>query len=101
MTDDTRDVLEMVIAENRHAPTPGVVRGLIAALAAQGLVIADKDDVLWLRALRAAGVDNWQGIEHAIDLRADMEADTQADAADELMALVGAAEALREDGEDR
>ncbi len=48
---------------------------IIAALAAKGLVIADKDDVLWLRALSAAGVDNWQGIDHAIDLRADMEAD--------------------------
>ncbi len=47
----------------------------IAALAAEGLVIVDKEDVLWLRALRDAGVDNWEGIEYAIDLRADMEAD--------------------------
>ena len=45
---------------------------VLAALAAEGLVIADKEDVLWLRALRAAGVDNWQGIEHAIDLRDEM-----------------------------
>ena len=45
---------------------------VLAALAAKGLVIVDKDDVLWLRALRAAGVDNWQGIEHAIDLRDEM-----------------------------
>ncbi len=42
---------------------------VLAALAAEGRVITDADDVLWLRALREAGVDNWQGIEHAMDIR--------------------------------
>ncbi len=45
---------------------------IFEALAVAGLVIVDKDDALWLRALTAAGVDNWQGIDHAIDLRAEM-----------------------------
>ena len=45
---------------------------IFEALAVAGLVIVDKDDALWLRALTAAGVDNWQGIDHAIDLRNEM-----------------------------
>ena len=54
-----------------------MVVALKEALAAKGLVIASKDDVLWLRALNAAGVDNWQGIEHAIDLRDEMLVDAK------------------------
>ncbi len=80
MTDDTRDVIDAVkrcqhYIKHDHPSAEEWAKEFIAALAAKGLVIADKDDVLWLRALRAAGVDNWQGIEHAIDLRAEMEAD--------------------------
>jgi len=32
-----------------------------------------QDDAEWLRALRAAGVDNWQGYEQAQDILEDME----------------------------
>ncbi len=45
---------------------------ILEALAAAGKVIVDKDDALWMRALTEAGVDNWQGIEHAIDLLNEM-----------------------------
>lgn len=32
-----------------------------------------KEDALWLRYLKRAGVDNWQGIDYAYDLKREME----------------------------
>ncbi len=80
---DTRDVIARTLFEmdgieppvDRDHPiwhnylTDAAV--ILAALAAKGLVIVEREDMLWLRALRAAGVDNWQGIDHAIDLLRD------------------------------
>jgi len=34
-----------------------------------------KEDSFWLGCLEAAGVDNWQGIDYAIDLREEREND--------------------------
>ena len=34
-----------------------------------------KEDALWLRYLKRAGVDNWQGIDYAYDLKREMEED--------------------------
>ena len=50
----------------------GAAEAILTALAAAGRVIVDADDAIWLNALRGAGVDNWEGIEHAIDLRDEM-----------------------------
>ncbi len=71
------EVLELTIANHRHAPNPVFVQAILADLSAAGLEVVPKDDALWLRALNAAGVDNWQGIDHAIDLRDEMLADAR------------------------
>ncbi len=34
-----------------------------------------KEDARWLQCLENAGVDNWQGIDYAYDLKREMEED--------------------------
>ncbi len=50
------DVLELVIAKNRHAPNPVFVRGIISALADEGMVIVPKEPT---EAMDEAGWGMW------------------------------------------
>lgn len=36
-------------------------------------IITQEDDIKWLRALEAAGVDNWQGYSYAVEIYGDEE----------------------------
>ena len=58
MTDDTRDVLELVIAEYRHAPNPVFVRAIHGALAAKGLVIVPLEPTEAMLKVGAVALNN-------------------------------------------
>ena len=69
-----RDLIARALRENRtHNSLSDIeATAILAALAAAGRVIVDADDAIWLNALRGAGVENWEGVEHASDLRDEM-----------------------------
>jgi hypothetical protein len=64
--DDSRADAEFVA----HARTD--VPALLAEVRRLGAALAEAaEDLTWLRCLEAAGVDNWEGIETAIEMRGE------------------------------